>query len=156
LFEKSAKNFGIGGDIQPKRDLSRYVRWPEYILLQRQKAILQKRLKVPPTINQFAKAADKNLASNVFKLLNKYRPETKQEKKERLKASAEKVTKGEKLEGKKPTVVKFGINHITALVESKKAQLVVIANDVDPIEVNSRPFVASTEMWRGCILSQKG
>jgi len=135
LFEKSPKNFGIGGDVQPKRDMSRYVRWPEYILLQRQKAILQKRLKVPPTINQFAKAADKNLASNVFKLLNKYRPETKQEKKERLKGAAEKVTKGEKLEGKKPTVVKFGINHITALIESKKAQLVVIANDVDPIEV---------------------
>jgi hypothetical protein len=22
--------------------------------------------------------------------------------------------------------------------------------------VNSRPFVASNEMWRGCILSQKG
>merc|ERR1712198_591712 len=37
--------------------------------------------------------------------------------------------------GKKPIVVKYGINHITNLVESRKAQLVVIAHDVDPIEI---------------------
>ena len=29
LFEKRAKNFGIGQDIQPKRDLSRFVKWPK-------------------------------------------------------------------------------------------------------------------------------
>jgi large subunit ribosomal protein L7Ae len=34
-------------------------------------------------------------------------------------------------------MVKSGINHITALVEAKKAQLVLIADDVDPIEVKS-------------------
>ena len=32
-------------------------------------------------------------------------------------------------------VVKFGINHITTLVEEGKAQLVAIAHDVDPIEL---------------------
>ena len=32
-------------------------------------------------------------------------------------------------------VVKYGINHITQLVESGKAQLVAIAHDVDPIEL---------------------
>lgn len=32
-------------------------------------------------------------------------------------------------------VVKFGLNHVTSLVESKKAQLVVIAHDVHPIEM---------------------
>ena len=26
LFEKRTRNFGIGGDIQPKRDLSRFVK----------------------------------------------------------------------------------------------------------------------------------
>ncbi|KAG0019680.1 60S ribosomal protein L8B, partial [Podila clonocystis] len=45
------------------------------------------------------------------------------------------VEKGEKADTKKPFVVKYGINHITALVEAKKASLVVIADDVDPIEV---------------------
>merc|ERR1712216_752520 len=36
---------------------------------------------------------------------------------------------------KKPICIKFGINHITKLCEQKKAQLVVIAHDVDPIEL---------------------
>jgi len=48
-----------GQDIQPKRDLSRFVRWPKYIRLQRQLAILKQRLKVPPTINQFTQALDR-------------------------------------------------------------------------------------------------
>merc|ERR1711951_316994 len=34
LFEKRPKNFGIGQDIQPKRDLTRFVKWPRYIPLQ--------------------------------------------------------------------------------------------------------------------------
>jgi hypothetical protein len=41
----------------------------------------------------------------------------------------------QELEKKKPLVVKFGLNHVTTLVESGKAQLVVIAHDVDPIEL---------------------
>jgi large subunit ribosomal protein L7Ae len=59
LFEKRSKNYGIGQNVQPKRDLSRFVRWPKYIRIQRHKAILQKRLKVPPPINQFSQALDK-------------------------------------------------------------------------------------------------
>lgn len=59
LFEKRAKNFGIGQTVQPKRDLSRFVKWPKYIRIQRQKSVLQKRLKVPPTINQFTQTLDK-------------------------------------------------------------------------------------------------
>jgi len=34
-----------------------------------------------------------------------------------------------------PRFVKYGINHITSLVEKRKAKLVVIAHDVDPIEL---------------------
>jgi len=60
LFEKNARNFRIGGDIQPKRDLTRFVKWPKYIRIQRQKRILLQRLKVPPTLNQFSKTIDKN------------------------------------------------------------------------------------------------
>ena len=36
---------------------------------------------------------------------------------------------------KKPVVVKYGLNHITTLVEQKEAALVIIAHDVDPIEL---------------------
>ena len=60
LFEKRPKNFGIGGDIQPKRDLTRFVKWPRYVRVQRQRSILLKRLKVPPVINQFTRTLDKN------------------------------------------------------------------------------------------------
>jgi len=130
------KNFGVGGDIQPKRDLSRYVKWPAYVRLQRQRKVLYQRLKVPPSINQFNQTLDKSTAVSVFKLLSKYRPEDKAAKKERLQALAQtKASGGKEDAGKKPLVVKYGINHITALVEQKKAKLVVIAHDVDPIEI---------------------
>ncbi|KAF9997561.1 60S ribosomal protein L8B [Entomortierella chlamydospora] len=136
LIEKTPKNFGVGQDVQPIKDLSRYVKWPEYVRLQRQRKILNQRLKVPPTLNQFTQVLDKNTATQLFKLANKYRPETRIEKKQRLTAAAAaQVEKGKKAETKKPFVVKYGINHITALVEAKKASLVVIADDVDPIEL---------------------
>ncbi|CAG8773224.1 7998_t:CDS:2, partial [Racocetra fulgida] len=64
LFEKRPRNFGIGQDIQPKRDLTRFVKWPEYVRLQRQRKILNQRLKVPPAINQFTKVLDKPTATN--------------------------------------------------------------------------------------------
>lgn len=63
------------------------------------------------------------------------RPEDKAAKKERLLAEATAREEGKESEKKKPLVVKFGINHITQLVEEGKAQLVVIAHDVDPIEL---------------------
>merc|ERR1712105_551477 len=53
LFVARPRNFEIGQHIQPKRDLSRFVKWPKYIRLQRQKTVLQTRLKIPPAINQF-------------------------------------------------------------------------------------------------------
>ena len=68
--------------------------------------------------------------------MDNYRPETKQERKERLKKRAEAKAAGkEDSPTKKKAVVHHGVNTITTLVEKKKAQLVVIANDVDPIEV---------------------
>jgi len=136
LFEKRARNFGIGQDIQPKRDLSRFVKWPKYIRLQRQKAVLQTRLKIPPPINQFSQTLDRQTATQLFRLLDKYRPETKQAQKERLRARAEARAAGkEDTPTKRAAVVRQGVNTVTTLVERKKAQLVVIANDVDPIEL---------------------
>lgn len=135
LFEKRPKTFGIGGALPPKRDLHRFVKWPKYVQLQRQRRVLRMRLKVPPSINQFTKTVDKNMAENLFKLLLKYRPEDKAAKKERLLSEAEARAAGKDVEKKKPIVVKYGINHITQLIEAGKAQLVVIAHDVDPIEL---------------------
>jgi len=137
LIERRPRNFGIGQDIQPRRNLSRSVKWPEYVRLQRQRKILNMRLKVPPAIAQFNNVLDRNSAAQTFKLLNKYRPETKAEKKERLLQEATAVKDGKKKEdvSKKPYTVKYGLNHVVALIENKKASLVLIPNDVDPIEL---------------------
>jgi len=157
LFPKDARDYRIGRDIQPKRDMSRFVKWPRYVRLQRQRAILKKRLKVPPSIAQFTRVADKNQADALFRLLAKYRPESKEAKKARLVAAAkarvedQKAGKGaakaaapakkddkkggEKKDAAKPVLLKYGINHVCSLVEAKAAKLVVIAHDVDPIEI---------------------
>ncbi|KAI6243955.1 60S ribosomal protein L7a [Aphelenchoides fujianensis] len=136
LFEKRPRSFGIGQDVLPKRDLTRFVKWPKYIRLQRQKAVLQKRLKIPPPINQFRFALEKNSAHQVFDLLDKYRPETAEAKKDRLKKRAEELKEGKKeTVTKRPPGLRFGINNVTKLVENKKAALVVIAHDVDPLEI---------------------
>mmetsp|Transcript_32221 Transcript_32221/g.102729 ORF Transcript_32221/g.102729 Transcript_32221/m.102729 type:complete len:271 (-) Transcript_32221:1468-2280(-) len=140
LFQPAPKNFRVGGDIRPTRDLSRFVKWPRYVRLQRQKKILQQRLKVPPSLNQFANTLDKNQAAELFKLLMKYQPEDKGDKAERIKAAAEAKAEGSSAEAAAdtpppPLVCKFGLKHVTYLIESKKAKLVCVASDVEPVEL---------------------
>jgi len=137
LFPARPKSNRVGGAVRVSgRDLSRYVRWPRNVRLQRQKKILLQRLKIPPSINQFKRTLDKNQASELFKLLVKYQPETKAAKAARLEAKAAAVAAGENVaSGSAPVTLKFGLKHITTLVEQKKAKLVVIAHDVDPIEL---------------------
>jgi len=136
LCEKKPKNFGIGQDIQPRRDLSRFVKFPKYIQIQRRKKILQQRIKIPPSINQFSQILDKPTAIQLFKLLHKYRPETAAAKKQRLLKRAQKKVEGkEDVPTKRPIVAKQGANVVTKLVEQKKALMVIIAHDVDPLEL---------------------
>jgi len=135
VFQKTARNFRIGGDIQPKRDLTRFVKWPKYVRLQRQKRILLQRLKVPPTIAQFQHTLDKNQFTTLARLMKKLQPETKAQKKERLQSQAGSNAAGKDGANKSLPVLKYGINHVTQLVEDKKAKLVVIAHDVDPVEI---------------------
>ena len=129
LFEKRPKNFGIGQVIQLKRVLTCFIKWPRYIQLQHQRAILYKRLKVPPAINQLTQALDRQTATQLLKLTHKYSPETKQETKQRLLAQEEKKT-ASKLPTKRPPVLHAGVNTVTTLVENKNAQLVVTAHDM--------------------------
>merc|ERR1711918_22487 len=56
-------------------------------------------------------------------------------KKQRLLGMAKAQEKGEAVESKKPLMLKYGLNHVTSLIESKQAKLVVIAHDVDPLEM---------------------
>ena len=135
LSQPSPKNFRFGNDVRPRIVKSRFVKFPRYVQLQRQKRILMKRLKCPPALAQFFDPLDKDETNKIFKILEKYTPETKKEKKERLKNEAKEKGKGkEKKDGKKPVCLKTGLNHVTYLVEQKRAKLVLIAADVDPIE----------------------
>ncbi|XWS47781.1 hypothetical protein CRYUN_Cryun13aG0014600 [Craigia yunnanensis] len=126
LFEKRPKQFGIGGALPPKKDLHRFVKWLKIIL-------------GSYNIDWFSSVVStqniKYMATSLFKLLLKYRPEDKAAKKERLLERPRLRLKEKLLSRKKPIVVKYGLNHVTYLIEQNKAQLVVIAHDVDPIEL---------------------
>ncbi|CAN7015838.1 unnamed protein product, partial [Brassica oleracea var. botrytis] len=86
-------------------------------------------------------------ATQLFKVLMKYRPEDKAAKKDRLLKKAQAEAEGKPSESKKPIVVKYGLNHMTYLSEQNKAQIVVIAHDVDPIELVVW-FLHFAERWK--------
>lgn len=69
--------------------------------------------------------------------MNNYRFETRAEKKTRLEKEAAAVAEGKskKEASEKPYTVKYGLKHVVALIENKKPQLVLVADDVDPIEL---------------------
>merc|ERR1712129_283168 len=115
------------------------------------------RLKVPPALNQFRMAIDKNQATTVLRLLKKYIPETRKEKKKRLFEMAQQKKEGQEVKPKKPIVIEFGLNHVTTLIEEKQAKLVVIAHDVDPIElVCWLPALCRKKDVPYCIIKGKG
>lgn len=92
LLEKRRKNFGIGQDMQSQMDLTHFVKWSRFTRLQRQRAILYKRLEVPPVIKQLAQALDRRTATQLLTLARRERPET--ERKQRLLARAEQKAVG--------------------------------------------------------------
>ena len=72
----------------------------------------------------------------MFRLLKKYKPETKQERKARLvKRAQKKIESGEDKPTKRRIEAKSGARTVVKLIEQKRAKLVMIAADVDPIEV---------------------
>ena len=78
------------------------------------KRILMKRLKCPPALAQFFDPLDKDQFKKIFKILEKYSPETKKEKKERLKKEVkEQVKDDKKKDEKKPIYLKSGLIHVT-------------------------------------------
>merc|ERR1711893_155645 len=116
-------------------------------LKKRQKAVLQKRLKVPPMINQFSQTLDKQTAASFFKLAEKCRPETRAAKKARLLARSEAKANGAAdTPDAKPNLLSVGVNRVTTQVEKKRAQLVVIAHDVTQLKSFSS-FQPSAAEW---------
>jgi len=137
-FEKRPKNFAIGNDIPPKRDLTRFVRWPRYVWRQRRVRVLQHRLKIPSAVNQFGTTLDSSTRDQLFQLCERYKPEAKKERAARLKAIAKaKAAKKDPDASltEKRCVLRTGLKCVTRLVEQKRAKLVLIAHDVSPLEL---------------------
>jgi len=137
LFEKRQHNYSIGNDVLPRdRDLTRFVKWPKYIRVARQKRILQNRLKIPPVLNQFRKTLGRNHALELFQLLHHYKPEGDRQRKKRLQRIAKLKAEGKPTGSLKRTrTLISGLNAVTRAVETGRAKLVVLANDVDPVEL---------------------
>merc|ERR1712039_138454 len=124
---------------------------------QRMKKIMLMRLKMPPAINQFNMTIDKNQAATLLRLMGKYQPETREAKKNRLMEMAQQKKDGQEVKTKKPQVIKYGLNHVTTLIENKSAKLVIIAHDVDPIElVCWMPALCRKKDVPYCIIKGKG
>ena len=104
-------------------------------------------------------------ATNLFKMLLKYRPEDKAAKKERLLKRAQAENEGKTVEAKKPIVVKYGLNHVTYLIEQVRHCFSVLldylliegntfmATSIDNVDLNlffsrTRPsLLSSPMMW---------
>mgnify|MGYP003385676695 CR=1 FL=1 len=85
---------------------------------------------------QFHSTLDRNQAAQLFKLLMKYQPETAAAKTTRIEGLAKAAAAGDNAKsGAAPNVLKFGLKHVTTLIEEKKAKLVCIAHDVAPLEL---------------------
>merc|ERR1711879_473652 len=69
------------------------------------------------------------------KLFEKYTPPNKAQRKARLKKIAALRAEGEQADIEYEPRIKFGLNHVTNLVQRKKAQIVLIAHDVEPLEL---------------------
>ena len=130
IFVDSPKKLGLGGNVLPKRDVTRQVRWPLYVKRQRQKRVLERRMKVPPAVHQFRNVLDKDTKKALLTFLTKYAV-TSIGKKEKKEGKVDKDT----LRKQKQTELAFGIQEVTKLVETRKASLVAIAHDVDPLEL---------------------
>ncbi|PWA95795.1 Ribosomal protein L7Ae/L30e/S12e/Gadd45 [Artemisia annua] len=61
LFEKRQEQFDISGALPPKKDVHRFVRWPQVVRIQRKRRILKQRLKFYSRVRTF-----NDLDGNVF------------------------------------------------------------------------------------------
>jgi len=134
-FRKPSRRIGSGGVLKKSHSLGRLMKWPKYVKLQRQRKILLQRLKVPPALNIFDQGCAKDFAKKIVEFSKNYSPETSKQKQNRLRAMAKLQAEGKPVPSEKKNTIKYGFNHVTNLIESGRAKLVVIAHDVDPIEL---------------------
>jgi len=111
-----------------KKDAERFIKWPKYIRIQRQRRIFCQKLKIPPAIFQFTRTLDKNMTNQLFLLLCKYKKENGNGKTTSLKNNF----KNKKTDN--PLSIRHGINTVAKLIKKQKSLFVLIAHDVNPID----------------------
>jgi len=133
---KPSTKIGSGGVIPKSAALGRLMRWPKYVRLQRQRKILLQRLKIPPALNIFNRGCSKEFAHRIVRFCKNYSPESRKQKTLRLRAQAKLMAEGKALpkEDKRLTV-KSGMAGVMRSIERGEAKLVIIASDVDPVEL---------------------
>ena len=152
------KDFGIGRDTPFKRDISRFMRWPQFVTMQRKKRVIERRMKVPASLNQFRQTLDRSTRTNLLKLLKKYAPESKKQRKERIAAAAgdKAADKKKAVASKAPLALTTGLQEVTRSIEKGSARMVVIASNVDPIElVMWMPTLCRAQKVPYCIVKDK-
>eukprot|EP01084_Bolivina_argentea_P256468 431820_1 len=132
---KPSSRIGSGGVLKKSNSLGRLMRWPKYVKLQRQRKILLQRLKIPPALNIFNNACSKDFAAKIIRFCKNYSPESTKQKVNRLRMYAKLQEEGKPIPSEKKNTIKYGFNHVTNLIESGRAKMVIIAHDVDPIEL---------------------
>lgn len=80
-------------------------------------------------------------------MLLKYRPEDKAEKKERLLKRAQAEADGKSVEAKKPIVVKYGLNHVTYLIEQVFFFSIIVDVFFAFIVINCSAKVLNCQCW---------
>jgi hypothetical protein len=81
-------------------------------------------------------------------MLLKYRPEDRAAKKERLLKRAQVEAEGKTVEVKKPIVVKYGLNHVTYLIEQ-----VCHITSAPLVWVVVKLFLVRVETWKFIVLT---
>lgn len=127
-YERRVRSNETTRKFSSKKNLTRFVKWPKYIRIQRQRRIFCQKLKIPPAIFQFTRSLDKNMTNQLFQLLSNYKQNDSLKNFKSFKKELE--TK----HNKNPISIRHGVNTVAKLVKNQKSLFVLIAHDVNPID----------------------
>merc|ERR1712055_3883 len=163
MFIARKKNFGFGMDKPYKRNMNHMVKFPRYVILQRREKTIKTRLQQPPQIHQFKTYIDRPTKVALTDFLSKNQNETKLQKKIRIKSTIKNevakagTEKKQKIPAGPAGIIKFGVQEVTKAVTQKRAKLVVIAANVEPIHlIMHLPSLCYQHNVAYCIVADKG
>jgi len=130
-----------------KKDLTRFIKWPAYMKIQRQRQLLYKKLKIPPVINSFIRLPDKKLTK---KVMDTFFPEGKLREnlsensslgwidnpnpKVMLRSIPKEISDTRKFKICEK-YIQTGLRKVVNSIRRGKALFVIISYDVNPIEI---------------------